>query len=546
MNTLLQTWIPLISSVVTITTGLVSIVRYITIHKKHSEEKNYSYKDIVGYVLIPIFLILTGIILYLGSETNIYLWISFAISTLSIIYLIVIAYLSFNATEIIAPEWLWKLIFNKISTRFESSSQSEINVLLLYSSDCENQAKEIQDQNEANSPITIVHFNCNGKTRQELRNVLETNTFFGIYILLSPELESEQSEWYFDFCQNWANCNMDKPIVYTNINTKSRLHFGKVSSKNYRYGILRLFERTYERADLWERQSKNYRIACCMIMIFVIVGFGLFSYKKNNEIKTKSNEIQSLNEKCNNEIQNRPEKLKCLMSVFEKYDDSFYESKASFEKLKKAKEILKDSAFNGIFLGEYSCFQYQAKSALQKIYAVNNLKYDTEDVRIELTFWKVGYDNKIHKIAVSTAQQKDKGKIWDFDCDNVIGGAFTYPGNFILYIRDAKPDIYAKEVNIAGNEEKENQKVASEVYFSKDSEEDAKYEKITAILAYCFDVDNSEKNERTGATIRIEGLSNYKFLEEKSTMVILRESLKEIWLFPRNLFFAPKDKNKKQ
>ncbi|MDR0232112.1 MAG: hypothetical protein LBI82_08335 [Dysgonamonadaceae bacterium] len=532
MNAILQIWIPLISSVVTITTGLVSIVRYITAHKKHSEEKSYSYKDVVGYVLIPIFLILTGIILYLGSEANMYLLISFAISTLSVIYLAVIAYLSFNATEIIAPEWLWKLLFNKISTRFESASKSEINVLLLYASDCESQAKEIQDQNEANS-LNIVHFNCNGKTRQELKCVLENNTFFGIYILLSPELESEQNEWYFDCCQSWANNNMDKPIVYSPINTKSRLHFGKVSREKYKYGILRLFERTQERADLWERQSKNYRIACFAIILLGFLGFcTVGTIQRKNEQNHKK------------ELQERDKKVEVLKGVFEKYDGSFYDNKGSFEKLKKAKNALKSSVFDGIFLDEYSCFQYQAKSALQKIYAVNNLNYDTEDVRIELTFWKMGYDNKIHKIAVNTAQEKTEGKIWDFDCDNVIGGAFTYPGNFILYIRDSTPQIYAKEVNVVTNEEKENPKVALNVKFSKESEKNTKYDKITAILAYCFDVDNSEESERIGATIRIESLNDYKFLEEKSTMVILRESLKEIWLFPRNLFFAPKDLKK--
>jgi hypothetical protein len=87
------------------------------------------------------------------------------------------------------------------------------------------------------------------------------------------------------------------------------------------------------------------------------------------------------------------------------------------------------------------------------------------------------------------------------------------------------------------------------VKFSTDSEGDARHENITAILAYCLDVDNSEKmdseskrkSEKTGVTIKIEGEDvDYKFLEEKSTRVILRESLQEIWLYPRNLFFEPK------
>lgn len=519
MNTILQLWVPLISSIITIITGLGSVVRYVTAHKKQNELKDHSFKDVVGYILIPIFLILTGIIVYLGHEVNIILWISFSISFLSVVYLSVIAYLSFNATEIIAPEWLWKLMFNKISTRFEDASKSEMNVLLLYANDCESQSKEIQDQNEVNSPINILHFNCSGKTRQDLNNFIEANTFYGIYILLSKELEEEQNDWYFDCCQHWANCNMDKPIVYSPINTDSRLHFGKVSREKYKYGILRLFERTQERADLWERQSKNYRVACWAIIVIGILGF--FVLGNIHHKKERTHQV--------------------LKGIFEKYDDSFYENKESFEKLRKAKENLKDSVFNGIFLDEYSCFQYQAKSALQKIYAANNLEYSTEDVRIELSFWKVGYDNQIHKIAVSTAQKQAKGKIWDFDCDNVIGGAFTYPGHFILYIRDAEPNIYAKEVNIVTNEEKENSKVASRVSFSNDSEENTKYNDITAILAYCFDVDNSEKSERTGATIRIERINDYKFLEEKSTMVILRESLKEIWLFPRNLFFEQPD-----
>lgn len=536
MNALLQFWISVISLLFTVIPVLISAVRYITAHKKHSEGKNYSYKDIVGYVLIPIFLILAGIILYLGGETNTYIWVSFAISTLSVTYLAVIARLSFNATEIIAPEWLWKLIFNKISTRFERSSRSEMNVLLLYASDCESHAKEIQEQNELNSPIKIFHFNCDGKTRQDFYNFIEAKTFYGIYILSSPELENEQNEWYFECCQNWGNLNMDKPIAYVNLlNSNARLHFAKVASENYKYGILRLFERSYERADLWERQSKNYRIACVVIVLLCILGFcTIHTLQHRNEQNHKKELLE-----CN-------KKLEVLKRVFEKYDDSFYDNKGSFEKLKKAKNALKSNVFNGIFLDEYSCFQYQAKSALQKIYAVNNLKYDTEDTRIELTFWKMGYDNKIHKIAVNTAQDKTEGKIWDFNCDNVIGGAFTYPGNFILYVRDSTPHIYTKEVNVVDNKEKENLKVASIVSFSKESEKGTKYDKITAILAYCFDVDNSDESERIGATIRIEGLDDYKFLEEKSTMVILRESLKEIWLFPRNLFFAPKENNKKR
>ena len=132
MEKLLQLWFPLTSFIINVITVLISVTNYIKAHKKQGKIKDHSFKDIAGYILIPIFLTLAVIIVYLGKETNTVLWISFSISSLFVVYLAVIAYLSFNATEIIAPEWLWKLIFNKISTRFEESYKSEMNILLLY------------------------------------------------------------------------------------------------------------------------------------------------------------------------------------------------------------------------------------------------------------------------------------------------------------------------------------------------------------------------------------------------------------------------------
>jgi len=132
-----QDFFGLFASAITILTAIVALVRYI-VKKQSNSPKNHSSKSIVGYILLPVFLIILGAMIglwYYGVAISIWLYVTFAISLVSIFWISTIAYLSFNKKEILQPEWVWKLIFYKIP-KFRATLKSKINILILYANDC--------------------------------------------------------------------------------------------------------------------------------------------------------------------------------------------------------------------------------------------------------------------------------------------------------------------------------------------------------------------------------------------------------------------------
>jgi len=510
-------YISIFAGIITIIGAVISAVQNIRKKRPYSYIKPFLHRLKIGYVLLPIFILLSGLLIYQSFQDNdvIFLKIAWGMSSLSMIYLSIIANKSFSETKIVEPEWFWRLFFNQVPTRFEKAFDSKIKILILYANDCEKYANEILwEQNSEDTPLNICLFKCTNENQQELLNIVSDNNIFGIYILYSDELG--KLDWALDFCEEWAVQHKGKPVVYTNLSDSDvRLHFGRVSNKQYKYGLLRLFERSHQRAELWEKQSVNYRRACIAIILFLLFGYCI-SY---NIVHNSYKQIQE------NQL---------VVDEMESYNKDFSMKNAGFKYVKDLKCVFEEHMPKGIFSKE-PYFKYHAEATLKKICNVNGLSYEELKHHARLTYWKKGYDEKIHKI-ISNRDEKESTS-FSVNGESIIGGAFLHPDNFILFLKN-KEVIKVTKISVTEDSESLNEILARSVGFSlipPDSKD------VTALIAYCLkdetERDSKNNEELTGVCLEIQKYENVSFMDERKTRAILRTSLREIHLFPRSLFF---------
>jgi len=510
-----QTFIGQFSAAITILTAIIALIRYVVKKQNNNPKNNYSSKSIAAYILLPVFLIISGTMIglwYYGIEISIWLYVAFVISLVSILWITTIAYLSFNKKEIMRPEWVWKLIFYKIP-KFGATSKSKINILLLCANDGENKAKEILNNNEENSALEIHIFSCSGKSHQGLTDYLGQHNFWGIYILLSPELE--ENEWYYESCRNWASKNKTQPIVYTNFNTTSNLNFGKVPSQNYKYGILKLFERTCKQAVEWEKQAKNYRLVCFSIL-FLIITVIIFGKIDHDRVMSAKTELK--------------QKYDVLKTEFERYDDNYDGSNDARDLLYKASEFKKSLEQNldieSTSQKAMEYFKCYSENVVKKILRANGICDKTLENNITLSYYKFK-DNHVVEVVVS-GKNNVAWKKFPID-ESIISCAFNRPGEFVLYRKNMEKMGW--EIDVADNSESINKDIDGCSFMNTKD-----WKELVAILVYWLH-DNKE-DKGTGLCVEIKNYTDdISFLEARITRAILRESLKEINLFPRELFF---------
>ena len=521
-----QTFMGQFSAAITILTAIIALIRFV-VKKQSNSPKNYASKSIVAYILVTVFLIISGTMIglwYYGIEISVWLYVAFVISLVSILWITTIAYLSFNKKEIMRPEWVWKLIFYK-TPKFGTTSKSKINILLLCANDDENKANEILNNNEENSPLEIHIFNCSGKSQQGLTDYLRQHDFWGIYILLSQELE--ENEWYYESCRNWASKNKTKPIVYTNFNTTSNLSFGKVPSQNYKYGILKLFERTCKQADEWEKQAKNYRMVCFSILLLIITVIISGKFDRDSVINAKTGFEQ---------------KYSILKMELERYDDNYDDSNDDRDLLYKANELKKSLGKNlnnentSQKVKEY--FKCYAENVIKKILRVNGINDKILENNITLSYYKFNSQDKDKPISEVIISGKNNVVWKNFPIDeSIISCAFNRPNEYVLYRKNTEKIGW--KIDVTENSESTNKDIDGCSFMNTKD-----WKELVAILVYWLH-DNKEDGG-TGLCVEIKNYTDdISFLEERITRAILRESLKEINLFPRELFFES-DKNKVQ
>ena len=537
---------------ISICSGIITIISFIKSFIKRAKEqapqfrsKPYLYRLKIGNILLPIFVLLTGLFisqLFLG-EVSVILKISWGVSFLTTVYLVIIANKSFSETKVIEPEWFWRLFFNQIPTRFEESQDTKIKALIVYADDCKTQVEEIlKEQNIEGSPLEILSFKVDQFSYNDFGKVLN-DEIFGIYILYSEKLA--ECDWGLDFCEEWANVHKDRPVVYTNFSKikNVRIHFGKVSNKQYKHGVLRLFERTYQRAYLWEKQSINYRRICVVLILISLIGYMIcFNFNKEqkiyiNDLEQEKFKMETILEKIS-EIESL-DKIKAIINEVCSYNKDFSMKNSGYEYVDNLKEVFENSIQAGT-LANNSFFQYHARKTLRTICNVNCIDYEVLSSNARLTYWKKGKDGRVHRI-ISNLDEKEKTSFPVTD-KSIIGGAFNHPDNFICFLKDSigNNGIYkAITIIIENDEEKVNQELAENIEFSYDPR---KSENVTAIIGYCLD-DEIEKNTRyedelTGVCLEIRQYQNVSFMEERITRAILRRSLQEIHMYPRSLFFT--------
>jgi hypothetical protein len=525
-----QTLMGQFSAIITILTAIIAFIKLV-MKKQSNNPKHHSSKGTASYILLPVFLIISGTMIclwYYGVEISVWLYVAFVISLVSILWMATIASLSFNKKEIMQPAWIWKLLFYKIP-KFGTNSKLKINILLLCANDYENQAKEIINHNEENALLDIQIFNCSDKSQQGLTDYLRQHNFWGIYILLSPELE--ENEWYYESCKNWTSNNKTKPVIYTNFNTTSNLSFGKVPSQNYKYGILKLFERTCKQADEWEKQAKNHRIVCfsTLLLIITVVIFGKIDRDRIMDAKTEFEQ-----------------KYTILKREFERYDNNYDDSNDDRDLLYKANEFKKSLGQN---IGDSTSqkkakeyFKCYAENVVKKILRANGISDKKLESCITLSYYKFKNDTVVEVVISGKNNVAEK----KFPIgESIISGAYTQPNEFVLYRKNGQPEKMGWKINVADNAEIINEELSG-VSFIKRFD----WKELVAILVYWLH-DNKgdggiglcvEIKTRPETPISIDDIS---FLEERITRAVLRESLKEINLFPQELFFES-NKNKLQ
>jgi len=521
-----QTLMGQFSAAITILTAIIALIRYV-VKKQSSSPKNYSSKSIVGYILLPVFLIILGTMTglwYYGVEISVWLYVALVISFVSILWIVTVAYLSFKEKEIMRPEWVWKLLFYKIP-KFSATSKSKINILLLCANDCEDKANEILNHNDANSPLEIHIFSCSGKTQHGLTDYLGQNNFWGIYILLSPELE--ENEWYYESCRNWASKNKTKPIVYTNFNTTSNLSFGKVTSQNYKYGILKLVERTSKQAEEWEKQAKNGRIVC-FSLIFLIITVIIFGKIERDRVNNAKMELK--------------QKYDVLKTEFERYDDNYDDSNDDRDLLYKANQLRKSlkQNFNVNTTSQEAMeyFKSYAENVVKKILRANGICDKTLENNITLSYYKFNENDKDRPICEVIISGKNNVAWKKFPIDeSIISCAFNRPNEYVLYRKNMEKIGW--KIDVTDNSESINKDIDGCSFMNTKD-----WKELVAILVYWLHGNKEEKG--TGLCVEIKNYTeDISFLEKRITRAILRESLKEINLFPRELFFES-DSNKRQ
>ena len=176
---------------------------------------------------------------------------------------------------IVEPEKFWRVLWNMLPARFGNEKNPILNVLIIHSAQGEHQAKQMQQRYEqAKDELWIDQHSCKGNNKNQLINKLTAINYIGVHLIYTEDIRSEMP-WVKELCDEWANNNPSKPIVYTNC-TDETLPFNYGISNKDSDGILRLFQRTHTLSESWREQAGIQHKSFWWIFIsFIIILIGL-------------------------------------------------------------------------------------------------------------------------------------------------------------------------------------------------------------------------------------------------------------------------------
>jgi Ca2+/Na+ antiporter len=279
----------------TILATVISVFQLIDQKKDEAESKQYKMKNNkTGNVIIPFFVLsLFFIPLSFLLDFSLYLKILgigiCAVCAIWIIFLGILSKQSLRGQEnyIVQPEKFWRMIWNMLPARWGYENNPILNVLIIYSKEGEEQAKQTREKyKQAENELRIDCHLCEVNKKEQLDNKLNTTKYIGVHLIYTEDIKNDML-WVRELLFEWASKNKSKPIVYTNYTTDEQpLNYG-TSSKNSD-GIIRLFQRTHTLSELWQEQSniqhKFFKwLSVFLILFFAGLIFMLFKPQKNNE-----------------------------------------------------------------------------------------------------------------------------------------------------------------------------------------------------------------------------------------------------------------------
>ena len=264
---------------------------------------------------------------------------------------------------------------------------------------------------------------------------------------------------------------------------------------------------------LWNRHRKRVwekRIQITIISVIFIAFFCGFSIWQYLRIIEKNKALEHSNS---------------TVDALSYYDDN---KNSNIE----IKSILGEHMPSGIF-SKNPHFKDHAEHTIKAICNANGLSYEELKYRVELTYWKKGYDGNIHTIISNRNQDIERNFSFSIDRKSILGNAFLHPDNFILFLKKGE----SIEVTTIVKDESEfrDKTLEKEIKSTMpDRWEDS------AIIAYCLkdETENeSGSNEEVTCVCLNTMYENVSFMDKKITRAILRKSLQEVHLYPKKLFF---------
>ncbi|MDR1090574.1 MAG: hypothetical protein LBL79_05815 [Prevotella sp.] len=286
--------------------GIVVTILWTNYSKKSETEdsKNAPKQYESHFAITSLLLSFIYILIVLLLQWNYKIWLTIGIIVFigSAIWIFILGILSKQSLSgqedfIVKPEKIWRIIWNMLPARFGYERNPILNVLIIYSSEGENQAKQIQQRYEqAKDELRIDEHLCVDNNKKQLENKLTTTNYIGIHLIYTEDIKSKMI-WVRELCYEWANNNKSKPVVYTNYTDEDQpLNYG--TSNKESDGILCLFQRTHSLSESWREQANiqhKFLKWSSVFFIITLIGLNFLFFNRLKNIDNSESIPESIN-----------------------------------------------------------------------------------------------------------------------------------------------------------------------------------------------------------------------------------------------------------